>query len=371
MAKGLSRSHRILGAALLMSSLSFSLAQAQVFNLDENGNLQRAADTQSVLPTDISAPPPASEPSAEAENLTPQDEAPQAEAPLKNLGLTPVMLNVLTVDEIASLQRAQAEVRSRQIALEEREEARAQRLREALTPDETSELPTSETGEAFTVTELTPLAEPEIDASIFVLTATPSPDGIGIDAVTEPTAPAAKMPAMEKAEILAETGNTDFDDIIRTEVAKYDNIDFAFVKAVIEAESNYLTTAVSPKGAMGLMQIMPETAKTYAVVNPFNPAENIRAGTAELSRLMTVYRNPALALAGYNAGQGAVDKHDGVPPFRETQEYIVRVLTKTFEKRERAINPPFAEAATPDTVVDEVVEKDKKLKPMKIQSFDF
>lgn len=162
-----------------------------------------------------------------------------------------------------------------------------------------------------------------------------------------------------------------FDAIIYAEIAKYENVDVAFIKAVISAESNYNTIAVSPKGAMGLMQIMPDTAKRYDVVNPFSPEQNIRAGTAELSRLMTLYRNPSLALAAYNAGEGAVEKYDGVPPFSETQEYIVRVLTKTFRARERNLRQIQTESAK--IVKQKTPEKEANplLRPLVVQTFDY
>jgi len=185
---------------------------------------------------------------------------------------------------------------------------------------------------------------------------------------TEAALSTGKMPAFEPQIIEGSAGSEiaysgAYNDLIEAEIAKYTNVDMAFVTSVIEAESNYDITAVSPKGAMGLMQIMPETAKIYKVINPFSPAENIRAGTAELSRLMDVYNNPALALAAYNAGQGAVETYDGVPPYRETQEYIVKVLTKTFEKRERL--------AKAEIVQETPSEKDKKFEPMQVQTFEW
>ena len=208
------------------------------------------------------------------------------------------------------------------------------------------------------------IADPNMQAfPAPVLAALPAPVAV--------TTSADKMPTMAMAlpdDPTVQSGVTEFDEIIRTEVAKFDSVDFAFVKSVIEAESNYNVVAISPKGAMGLMQLMPETAKTYGVVNAFSPAENIRAGTAELARLMDLYNNPTLALAAYNAGQGAVETHDGVPPYRETQEYIVRVLTRTFAKREAANRDKAVEVAAEPEVVSEA---DKKLKPMKVYSFDW
>jgi soluble lytic murein transglycosylase-like protein len=101
-----------------------------------------------------------------------------------------------------------------------------------------------------------------------------------------------------------------------------------FVHSVVSAESGYKTDAVSPKGAIGLMQLMPATAQTYGV-NPHDPGQNVEAGAAYLRELLIKYNGDArLALAAYNAGPGAVSKYNGVPPYAETQTYIERVLRK-------------------------------------------
>jgi soluble lytic murein transglycosylase-like protein len=99
------------------------------------------------------------------------------------------------------------------------------------------------------------------------------------------------------------------------------------VRAVIQAESAFNPRAVSPKGAMGLMQLMPATAAEHGVLDPFNPAENIRAGVKYLKQLLVSYEGRVeLALAAYNAGPGAVKKYGGkVPPYRETQNYVARI----------------------------------------------
>jgi soluble lytic murein transglycosylase-like protein len=100
----------------------------------------------------------------------------------------------------------------------------------------------------------------------------------------------------------------------------------AFVRAVIAAESGYQPNAVSPKGAIGLMQLMPATARELGA-DPKIPEQNVDAGTRYLRDLLLKYDNHAYhALAAYNAGPGAVDKYHGVPPYRETQAYILNVL---------------------------------------------
>ena len=108
-------------------------------------------------------------------------------------------------------------------------------------------------------------------------------------------------------------------------VSKEQGVDAKLVRAVIQVESAYHERARSPKGAMGLMQLMPETARQYAVADPYDPASNIEAGIKHLKSLLD--RLPkALALAAYNAGEAAVQRFNGIPPYRETQDYVSRIL---------------------------------------------
>ena len=117
-----------------------------------------------------------------------------------------------------------------------------------------------------------------------------------------------------------------YDDII-SEHSRTHGVRADLVRAVMQVESGFNPYARSPKGAMGLMQLMPATAKQFGVKNAFNPAENVRAGVAYLRELLNRYQdNEELALAAYNAGPGAVDKHhQSVPPYRETQSYVARI----------------------------------------------
>ena len=103
-------------------------------------------------------------------------------------------------------------------------------------------------------------------------------------------------------------------------------VEESLIRAIIHAESAYQPDAQSPKGAQGLMQLMPDTAEELQVTDPFDPAENIRGGARYLSRLLQEFEgNWELAAAAYNAGPGAVYKYDGVPPYDETREYVRRV----------------------------------------------
>jgi hypothetical protein len=113
------------------------------------------------------------------------------------------------------------------------------------------------------------------------------------------------------------------------------HIDEDLLASVVRAESGGQVRAVSRTGAQGLMQLMPGTANAMGVQDAFQPAQNIAGGTAYLDALLTRYHdNVALALAAYNAGPGAVDKYHGLPPYRETREYVARVI-REFNRRKR------------------------------------
>ncbi len=114
---------------------------------------------------------------------------------------------------------------------------------------------------------------------------------------------------------------------IINQAAKHYDMDSALIKAVIKAESDFDKHAISNKGAKGLMQLMPDTASDMNLKNPFDPKENIFAGTRYLSLLLKRFNNDiTLALAAYNAGPENVAAHKGLPPFRETKNFIARVI---------------------------------------------
>jgi soluble lytic murein transglycosylase-like protein len=125
-----------------------------------------------------------------------------------------------------------------------------------------------------------------------------------------------------------------YDPVVR-KVARAHSIDPELVHVIIRAESNYDVFAISDKGAMGLMQLMPATAMQYGVKNVFDPAQNIEGGVLYIKDLVKLYKDPTkqtqLVLAAYNAGQEAVRKYKGIPPYPETKAYIAGIM-RTYKK---------------------------------------
>jgi soluble lytic murein transglycosylase-like protein len=150
--------------------------------------------------------------------------------------------------------------------------------------------------------------------------------------VPPPAPPAAPSPALPAAssphrDTATSARGGSLREMIDSVAKKYD-LPPEFVHSVVAAESAYQANAVSPKGAVGLMQLMPATAKAYGA-DPADPAQNLEAGARHLRDLLLQYNgDSARALAAYNAGSGAVNKYNGVPPYNETQNYVYRVISK-------------------------------------------
>lgn len=116
-------------------------------------------------------------------------------------------------------------------------------------------------------------------------------------------------------------------DRLIARVAAEHKVDFALVKAVMHVESAFNPYAKSHKGALGLMQVLPETARRYGIADVYDPNQNVLAGVQHLRYLLQLFKNKrTLALAAYNAGENAVRRHRGVPPYRETRDYVKKVM---------------------------------------------
>lgn len=165
-------------------------------------------------------------------------------------------------------------------------------------------------------------------------------------------APSAPTPRLQYLQDIAALHGL---DILRATIGT--RISPAFVLAVISAESGGDVSAVSSAGAQGIMQLIPDTAERFGVTDALDPADNIKGGVAYLNWLMETFdSDPILALAGYNAGENAVRRNEGVPPFAETRTYIPRVLSAWQVARGLCVTPPelisdgcvFAVRGSPD-----------------------
>lgn len=171
------------------------------------------------------------------------------------------------------------------------------------------------------------------------------------DPPPEPVAPPVKPPeaAPKPAPTEAKLTQSDLHQML-VSAGNAHNVDEDLLASVVKAESNGNAHAVSPKGAQGLMQLMPSTAADLGVQDTFRPEDNVRGGSAYLDWLLKRYNdNVALALAAYNAGPAAVDKYHGMPPYRETKLYVARVIhefNRRVKERERLAALAKAPATT-------------------------
>lgn len=131
-------------------------------------------------------------------------------------------------------------------------------------------------------------------------------------------------PVVQETETSEPLASVPFSDLIDAAATRH-GVDVRLVRAVIQVESAYRANARSRKGAKGLMQLMPQTARQYAVNNPYDPASNLDAGVKHLKSLLERFELK-LALAAYNAGEAAVRRFGGIPPFQETRDYVRQVL---------------------------------------------
>jgi len=198
---------------------------------------------------------------------------------------------------------------------------------------------------------------PYVQADIFKYT-----DDNGVICYTDaPFGKKTAKPIKEKADTPSPKGkiskakyveDADYHSIVHEKATQYD-LDPSLIKAVIKTESNWNSRAVSPKGAMGLMQLMPTTARDLNVNNPYDPEENIEGGTKYLKYLLERFNGDlTLALAAYNAGPNKVEKYGYVPPIPETKQYVKKVISLYNGKTEYS------------TAESEVTKNTKKSEPI-------
>jgi soluble lytic murein transglycosylase-like protein len=159
---------------------------------------------------------------------------------------------------------------------------------------------------------------------------------VRVETVVEVPEPVASVKMPSPVKIMSAPTKEEMHEML-SHAGEQHNIDADLLASVVRAESGGQVRAVSRTGAKGLMQLMPGTATAMGVDDAFRPEQNIGGGTAYLDSLLTRYHdNVALALAAYNAGPGAVDKYHGIPPYRETREYVARVIREVNRRKQLA-----------------------------------
>ena len=166
---------------------------------------------------------------------------------------------------------------------------------------------------------------------------------------------------------LSAGGSSDVNAIV-DKASRANDVDPLLVHSIIKVESNYNVHAVSNKGAEGLMQLTPSTARMLGVSNSFDPRQNIEAGVKYLKYLKDLYKDDRLALAAYNAGPGSVDKYNAIPPYAETQNYVYQVGKRYGEAR-RAADAADLKAAEAKLEPKTLEEKPAEVKPAAVEPF--
>ena len=157
------------------------------------------------------------------------------------------------------------------------------------------------------------------------------PPAVELRSSTEPKARAVSKSGERHASVRLPIPSDDRPTLVdlATRVARDHDVDVDLVLAVIQVESGYNTRAISPKGAAGLMQLMPRTAQRFDILDPLDPEENVTGGVLYLKELLNRYSGEVrLALAAYNAGEEAVERFGGIPPYRETIQYVERIVNQ-------------------------------------------
>lgn len=148
--------------------------------------------------------------------------------------------------------------------------------------------------------------------------------------------------------------------IIKVNSEKY-GVDYSLIAAVIKVESNFNARSISKKGAKGLMQLMPATYRQYGVSNPFDPVQNVRAGTSFLKDMIDQFKRIDMALAAYNAGPGAIQKYKRIPPYDETRKYVKSVLYHYRKyKGKSKIDPTILKTKKDDHSSSDQIEQSEK-----------